>query len=84
MPYLHVLKLRPLSWFKRRNPTRNQPTVISVCIPDLKKEHNHFCTMVVAYSDGNIKSLKARVLQNSITKNWVADAMSVAVDITWI
>jgi len=37
-------------WCKRRAPTKNTITPLSVSIPEYVQEHNYFCDMFVTYS----------------------------------
>ena len=66
-------------WYKRRQPSAQQVQPVSVVIPDYQAIHNHFCTMVVSYSDGSEKSLIARVIYNQLNEQWTVDGMEVAV-----
>jgi len=78
---LTAFKSRTLSWFKRRTPTEPTLSVVSVDVPDYKQERDYFCNMVVTYSDGSCETLRARVIQNQITKNWAVDGMKVLADV---
>jgi len=66
-------------WCKRRAPTKNTITPLSVSIPEYVQEHNYFCDMFVTYSDGSVVKLISRVIQNVKTKQWTVDGMKVAV-----
>ena len=67
----------PRDWYKRRTPTQERkPT--AVIISNFKKEQNFICEMSVTYDDGSTQELKARVLQNHVTKHWAVDGMHVA------
>lgn len=69
-------------WYKRRVPSKQTPAkIINVDVPDYEQKHNHMCSMVVEYDNGNIESLVARVIQNQITKEWTVDGMKVAIRI---
>ena len=54
------LKIRKLSWYKRREPTKELEPV-SVEVDDLQLIDNHTCKMSVLYDDGNTYELAGRV-----------------------
>ena len=62
------LKVREMSWFKRRTPDSNPPKVINFKVEGFERIHNHACTMFVEYDDGNKYDLSARVHLNSLAK----------------
>ena len=63
------LEIRTLSWYKRREPTKEiQP--VEVRVEDLQLIQNHYSTMHVLYDDGNWYELNGRVCQNDITGKW--------------
>lgn len=66
------------SWSKRRKPDQAKE-IRDIKFIDFKKEHNHFCKMIVMYSDGSEKILISRVIFNEIKKHWTIDGMHVAV-----
>jgi len=66
------------SWSKRRKI--DQPKVVdNIKFIDFKKKHNHFCKMLVCYSDKSEVTLISRVIFNEIKKHWTVDGMHVAV-----
>jgi len=66
------------SWSKRRKI--DQPKVVKdITFIDFKKEHNHFCKMLVRYANGSEDMLISRVIFNEIKKHWIVDGMHVAV-----
>jgi hypothetical protein len=66
------------SWSKRRK--LDKPTVISsIEFIDFIKQHDHFCKMLVSYSDGESETLIGRVIFNQIKNHWTVDGMKVAV-----
>lgn len=69
-------------WYKRRVPNKQPtPKILNINIPDFEQIHNHMCTMLVEYDDGQTESLVARVIQNQVTKAWTVDGMKVAVKV---
>jgi len=54
------LTIRKLSWYKRREPTKEIEPV-SVVVDDLQLVSNHRCVMHVLYDDGNTYALSGRV-----------------------
>ncbi len=62
-------KIRELSWYKRREPTKEAKPV-SVEVEDLQLVDNHMCKMRATYDDGNIYDLTARVCLNDIKGIW--------------
>jgi len=66
------------SWSKRRKIDQ-QKQVENIEFIDFKKEHNHFCKMLVQYADGTEDTLLSRVIYNDIKKHWTIDGMHVAV-----
>ncbi|WP_196139586.1 hypothetical protein [Aliikangiella sp. G2MR2-5] len=66
------------SWSKRRKVDQSLE-IKSISFQDFLKQHNHFCRMIVTYSDGKVDSLLSRVVFNEIKQHWIVDGMSVAV-----
>ena len=66
------------SWSKRRK-LDSQKSIHNIEFLDFIKQHNHFCKMLVQYSDGSNESLISRVIYNEIKKHWSIDGMKVAV-----
>lgn len=54
------LTIRQLSWYKRREPTK-EIYPVSVEVDDLQLIDNHSCKMHVLYDDGNTYELSGRV-----------------------
>jgi hypothetical protein len=82
------LKVREMSWFKRRIPKSKPPKVIKFHVEGFERIPNHACTMFVEYDDGNKYELSARVHLNSLAKpeRWSvqglnAQGISVLIDI---
>jgi hypothetical protein len=73
-------KIRNTDWAKRRVGTPH-PEIEKVEVPNLKKEKNYFCDMIVTYKSGEIKTYPSRVIQNQIKKTWCLDGMHVVIDI---
>lgn len=73
------LEIIKKDWTKRRIATAPVVNAISADVIDFQLVHNHFCTLVVTYSDNSVKELLARVLYNSIQQTWAIDGMEVAV-----
>lgn len=69
------LKIRELSWYKRREPTEEMKPV-SVTVDDLQLIQNHRCDMCVLYDDGNTYLLGGRVSQNDITGKWTVHGIN--------
>lgn len=69
------LKIRELSWFKRREPTKEIKPV-SVEVEDLQLIQNHRCDMHVLYDDGVTYTLNGRVSQNDITGKWTVHGIN--------
>ncbi|TQV72245.1 hypothetical protein FLL45_18680 [Aliikangiella marina] len=66
------------SWSKRRK-LDEQVEITDIEFKDFAKVHNHFCKMIVTYSDGKSERLVARVVYSDINQHWIVDGMSVAV-----
>lgn len=66
------------SWSKRRKLDTSLE-IIDIQFEDFKQEHNHFCRMLVVYSDGTKANLLSRVVFNEIKSHWIVDGMSVSV-----
>lgn len=63
------LKIRKLSWYKRRKPTKEiQP--ISVNVDDIQLIDYHRCMMFVLYNDGVVYTLSGVVNVNDVTGRW--------------
>ena len=69
------------SWSKRR-PVDSSKEVQSIQFIEFKKQHNHFCKMLVEYQNGAQETLISRVIFNEIKKHWTVDGMKVAVRLT--
>lgn len=68
------LEIRKLSWYKRREPTKEiQP--VSVEVDDLQLIDNHSCKMSVLYDDGNTYELSGRVNVNHVGK-WTVQGIN--------
>lgn len=68
------LTIRQLSWYKRREPTKEiQP--VSVEVDDLQLIDNHSCKMHVLYDDGNTYELSGRVNVNHVGK-WTVHGLN--------
>lgn len=69
------LKIRKLSWYKRRKPTVEiQPVAVNVA--DLQLVDNHRCDMWVLYDDGVVYALSGRVNVNDITGRWTVHGIN--------
>ncbi|WP_444995909.1 hypothetical protein [Aliikangiella sp. IMCC44359] len=66
------------SWSKRRK-IDDEEVIKDIQLIDFKKEHNHFCKMLVIYQNKTEKILLARVIYNEIKQHWSVDGMSVAI-----
>jgi hypothetical protein len=66
------------SWSKRRQ-LDTPLQIISIEFLDFIKQHDHFCKMLVSYSDNTQESLISRVVYNDIKQHWTVDGMKVAV-----
>jgi hypothetical protein len=66
------------SWSKRRQ-LDPQKAITTIEFVDFKKQHNHFCRMLVNYADGSADNLLSRVIFNDIKHHWTIDGMKVAV-----
>jgi len=66
------------SWSKRRK-LDIEKEILNIQFIDFLKQHNHFCKMIVTYSDSTEETLISRVIFNDIKKHWVIDGMRVAV-----
>jgi hypothetical protein len=73
------LEIIKKDWTKRRTATKALVEPLSADVIDFQLVHNHFCTLVVTYTDGSVKELLARVLYNSLQHTWAIDGMEVAV-----
>ena len=62
-------RIRQLSWFKRRIPTK-EPVPTHVEISDIELVENSYCNMVVTYDDGNVYEFEGRVNHNEIKDTW--------------
>lgn len=68
----------PKSWSKRRQ-LDSEKTIQHIQFIDFVKQHNHFCTMKITYSDYSEERLSSRVIYNEIKAHWTVDGMKVAV-----
>lgn len=69
------LKVRELSWFKRREPTK-EIRPVSVEVDNLQLVENHRCEMIVLYDNGIKYTLSGRVSQNDITGKWTVHGIN--------
>lgn len=68
-------RIRQLSWFKRRSPTK-EPEPVAVNIPDFEKTENHMCDVFTTFDDGVERKLMGRVTHNSIRDTWSVNAIA--------
>ena len=68
------------SWSKRRK-LDTPKEVTDIQFTNFLKQHDHFCTMQVTYSNGENESLISRVIFNEIKRHWIIDGMKLAVRI---
>jgi hypothetical protein len=66
------------SWSKRRK-LDVEKAISNIEFIDFLKQHNHFCRMLVSYTDGSADNLLSRVVFNDIKQHWTIDGMKVAV-----
>jgi hypothetical protein len=66
------------SWSKRR-PIDTSDKVQTIEFIDFKKQHDHFCKMLIQYKNGTQETLISRVVFNQIKNHWTVDGMKVAV-----
>jgi hypothetical protein len=70
-------EIRNLSWFKRREPTKD-PQPVKVEINNIELVNNSYCDMIVEYDDGKIFEFNGRVNLNDIKNTWTVHGFSSA------
>lgn len=66
------------SWSKRRKLDEVNE-IETIEFEEFEKQHNHFCKMVVTYTNGSKEKLVSRVVYSDVNQHWIVDGMSVAV-----
>ena len=62
-------KIRHLSWFKRREPTKD-PQPVKVEIDNIELIENSYCDMTVEFDDSNVYEFRGRIGHNKIKDTW--------------